>query len=238
MRTSTRTLGPIVRIFVPFRSLQRFGGSGSLWSAKVPVFKASPSFGMATPAGLEPATNSLEGAWSRNDFNARADIFTFRAPFDAIAEFRFVGMPDALPAADGLRTSSLLGGTSRCPKLIGVDPDARIHRIHATSIEDGRYRARSPSKIFRSGASSSLDRWGSSRRHWSKIRTTAIAFEARTRRHSSQPESGDLGSVQSYSHGVRLYYSFRPQVIGPSDKLAAHFETSRIRERSISGPSM
>jgi hypothetical protein len=47
---------------------------------------------LATPAGLEPATNSLEDAWSRNDINARSDIFTVRAPFEAIAEFRFVGM--------------------------------------------------------------------------------------------------------------------------------------------------
>ena len=36
-------------------------------------------------AELAPATNSLEGAWSHNDFNARydfnarSDIFTFRA---------------------------------------------------------------------------------------------------------------------------------------------------------------
>jgi hypothetical protein len=88
---------------------------------------------MATPTGLEPATNSLEGAWSRNDFNARADIFTFRAPFDAIAEFRFVGMPDALPAADGLRTSSLLGGTVpqtyRCrPRRPDTSYPRNVHR--------------------------------------------------------------------------------------------------------------
>jgi hypothetical protein len=52
---------------------------------------------LATPAGLEPATNSLEGAWSHNDFNARSDIFTFRARFEAVAEFRFVGMPISAP---------------------------------------------------------------------------------------------------------------------------------------------
>jgi hypothetical protein len=54
---------------------------------------------LATPAGLEPATNSLEGAWSHNDFNARSDIFTFRAPFEAVAEFRFVGTPISAPDA-------------------------------------------------------------------------------------------------------------------------------------------
>jgi hypothetical protein len=48
---------------------------------------------LATPPGFEPGTFSLEDAWSRNDFNARSDIFTVRAPFEAIAEFRFVGMP-------------------------------------------------------------------------------------------------------------------------------------------------
>jgi hypothetical protein len=63
---------------------------------------------LATPAGLEPATNSLEGAWSRNDFNARSDIFTVRAPFEAIAEFRFVGMPAAGWCASRLRCRSNL----------------------------------------------------------------------------------------------------------------------------------
>jgi hypothetical protein len=54
---------------------------------------------LATPPGFEPGTLSLEGAWSRNDFNARSDIFTVRAPFDAIAEFRFVGTPTSRPLA-------------------------------------------------------------------------------------------------------------------------------------------
>jgi hypothetical protein len=48
---------------------------------------------LATPPGFEPGTFSLEGAWSHNDFNARSDIFTFRAPFEVVVEFRFVGMP-------------------------------------------------------------------------------------------------------------------------------------------------
>jgi hypothetical protein len=46
--------------------------------------RASPSF-------------FIEGAWSHNDFNARSDIFTFRAPFEAVAESRFVGMPISAP---------------------------------------------------------------------------------------------------------------------------------------------
>jgi hypothetical protein len=48
---------------------------------------------LATPPGFEPGTFSLEGAWSHNDFNAHSDIFTFRALFEAVVEFRFVGMP-------------------------------------------------------------------------------------------------------------------------------------------------
>jgi len=52
---------------------------------------------LATPPGLKPGTFSLEGAWSHNDFNARSDIFTFRARFEAVAEFRFVGMPISAP---------------------------------------------------------------------------------------------------------------------------------------------
>jgi hypothetical protein len=65
---------------------------------------------LASPPGFEPGTFSLEGAWSRNDFNARSDIFTVRAPFEAIAEFRFVGMPAAPvrapldPPAPAIRT--------------------------------------------------------------------------------------------------------------------------------------
>jgi hypothetical protein len=63
---------------------------------------------LATPPGFEPGTFSLEGAWSRNDFNARSDIFTVRAPFEAIAEFRFVGMPAARWSASRLRCRSNL----------------------------------------------------------------------------------------------------------------------------------
>lgn len=47
---------------------------------------------LATPPEFETGTFSLEDAWSRNDINARSDIFTVRAAFEAIAEFRFVGM--------------------------------------------------------------------------------------------------------------------------------------------------
>jgi len=57
-------------------------------------------------AELAPATNSLEGAWSHNDFNARSDIFTFRAPFEAVAEFRFVGMPISGPDVTPRRWSN------------------------------------------------------------------------------------------------------------------------------------
>ena len=48
----------------------------------------------------------LEGAWSHNDFNARSDIFTFRAPFEAVAEFRFVGMPISDPDVTPRRWSN------------------------------------------------------------------------------------------------------------------------------------
>jgi hypothetical protein len=66
---------------------------------------------LATPPGFEPGTFSLEGAWSHNDFNARSDIFTFRAPFEAVIEFRFVGMPISAPhvteeTAPGDRTTT------------------------------------------------------------------------------------------------------------------------------------
>jgi hypothetical protein len=63
---------------------------------------------LATPPGFEPGTFSLEDAWSRNDFNARSDIFTVRAPFEAIAEFRFVGMSAAGCSASRLRCRSSL----------------------------------------------------------------------------------------------------------------------------------
>jgi len=59
-----RTLRSNMRIFCPlsFPSAPlRFGGSGACHRPEVPVSNESPSVGMATPAGLEPATNSLEG---------------------------------------------------------------------------------------------------------------------------------------------------------------------------------
>jgi hypothetical protein len=65
---------------------------------------------LATPPEFETGTFSLEDAWSRNDINARSDIFTVRAAFEAIAEFRFVGMLAAGWCASRLRCrSSLLG---------------------------------------------------------------------------------------------------------------------------------
>jgi hypothetical protein len=65
---------------------------------------------LAIPPRFEPGTFSLEDARSRNDINARSDIFTVRAAFEAIAEFRFVGMLAAGWCASRLRCrSSLLG---------------------------------------------------------------------------------------------------------------------------------
>jgi len=73
-------------------------------SVRSVTYGAGLDIEVANPAGLEPATNSLEGARSRNDFSARSDIFAFRASFEATAEFRFIGMrPSRLlakPAAE------------------------------------------------------------------------------------------------------------------------------------------
>ena len=76
---------------------------------------------LATPAGLEPATNSLEGPWSRNDFNARSDIFTVRAPFDALQNFVLSERPHLglLPPPNARRrrvrrTRRLSGGDRTC----------------------------------------------------------------------------------------------------------------------------
>jgi hypothetical protein len=80
---------------------------------------------LATPPGFEPGTFSLEGPWSRNDFNARSDIFTVRAPFDAIAEFRFVGTPTSrLPPPNArrrrARRTRRLGGSTSSLQFAGV----------------------------------------------------------------------------------------------------------------------
>jgi len=53
---------------------------------------------LATPAGFEPATLSLEGAWFSNDFKVNSDIFAFCALIDAICEFPFVGMISCFPS--------------------------------------------------------------------------------------------------------------------------------------------
>jgi hypothetical protein len=47
---------------------------------------------LATPAGLEPATNSLEVVRKANDFNARSDKTSLTPALLNKARFRFVGM--------------------------------------------------------------------------------------------------------------------------------------------------
>ena len=97
-------------------------GLGQSFSRKI---RANHLISLATPAGLKPATNSLEGPWSSNDFNARSDIFTVRAPFDAIAEFRFVGTPTSrLPPLNArrrrARRSRRLGGSTSSLQFAGA----------------------------------------------------------------------------------------------------------------------
>jgi hypothetical protein len=41
---------------------------------------------LATPAGLEPATNSLEGCGASSEFKACSDKFSFRAPIEIMSK--------------------------------------------------------------------------------------------------------------------------------------------------------
>jgi hypothetical protein len=51
---------------------------------------------LATPAGFEPATHSLEVFGTFNDFKAHSDKFLLRTWFEVALLFLFVGMVDAV----------------------------------------------------------------------------------------------------------------------------------------------
>jgi hypothetical protein len=56
---------------------------------------------LATPAGFEPATHSLEGFGAFNDFQDRSDKFLLRTWLELAFLFRFVGMTAASIAGSG-----------------------------------------------------------------------------------------------------------------------------------------
>jgi hypothetical protein len=87
------------------------------------------------PAWIRTRDLQLD-AWSRNDINARSDIFTVRAPFEAIAEFRFVGM-----LAAGWRASRPRCRSSLPPVRAPLDPrsaGAGHQNAMAFSMRDAR----------------------------------------------------------------------------------------------------
>ncbi|SDR59238.1 hypothetical protein SAMN05444161_8264 [Rhizobiales bacterium GAS191] len=86
---------------------------------------AKPLISLATPAGFEPATNSLEGFGGSNDFNANSDKFVICAGIENIGGFPIVRMPAT--GVPGRTHSAFSNGRGECRREV-VCPAAPARR--------------------------------------------------------------------------------------------------------------